>query len=218
MTTTAITHQSTLVRVAHISGWRTLRVNLSEIEVIHPVPGYTAYWYQGERVVLTAEQKAAQALHDAGLPATAETTRALRDLAQALRRDPLRVEGQCGVTAALLRLALSLAGFSLVQEEPFADWDNGPGVYAYQGRARRLGLSQRGIPWHFCLESEDDEIASVTPGPPWWKRTLLDTGDFHDLVAQLWRTPRQVAHIAVSENAAGETVVVLLAGPNPGAR
>jgi len=166
------------------------------------------------RITLTA---ARQALYDAGLPAA--DAHALRDLAQALRRDPLRVEGQRGVTAALLKLALQLAGFSFVQEEPFAGWDNGyPGVYAYQGHARRPGLSSRGIAWHFCLESEDDEIASVTPGPPWWKRTLLDTGDFHDLVAQLWRTPRQVAHIAVSENAAGETVVVLLAGPNPGAR
>jgi hypothetical protein len=46
------------ITVDHISYRRRMRVRLDEIETTEPVPGYTAYWHEGERIVLTPEQKA----------------------------------------------------------------------------------------------------------------------------------------------------------------
>ncbi|MBU0491792.1 MAG: hypothetical protein KKA73_06465 [Chloroflexi bacterium] len=159
-------------------------------------------------------KKARQAILDGNCSeyAAQHQARNLRDLAEALWRNPLAVQGQRYVGPDWLKLALQLAGFSFIQDHPFGGWDNGEGVYAFQGAARRPGLSARGIPWHFTIE--DDEIVSVAPGPPWWKRTVLDTSDYHDLLAYLSHTPHQAAYVAVCEDAAGDTVVLVLSCPD----
>jgi hypothetical protein len=45
------------MKVKHISGNRNMIANPGEIETTQPVPGYDAYWFGDERVVLTDDQK-----------------------------------------------------------------------------------------------------------------------------------------------------------------
>jgi hypothetical protein len=136
------------------------------------------------------------------------------DLTLALR-DPFRVQGRRGVTPAVLKVALELAGFQHVRlatpGHPDPDWPPDTGADVYAGRYERVpgaGL-YRYVDYAFGIDDGEGEVLFVDVAPPASKITVECVPDDYQAILDRVRGMGGQAHISVHKDAQDYPVVVL---------
>jgi hypothetical protein len=163
----------------------------------------------------TTEDRLVAVLTMASLPATAEDVQNLRVLVLALR-DPFRVQGRRGVTPAVLKVALELAGFQHVRlatlgRLAFGPWplDIGADVYAQRFEsAPGTGLF-RAVHYAFGIDDSEGEVLFVDVAPPASKITVECVPDDYQAILDQVRGMGGQAQISVHQDAQDYPVVVL---------